>query len=126
MFLVHNERTKLTATWLNALATALIAAGLFAPFAALFYGLTELRVGLLQRHCGGSCLSGRRHDPTCHRPHNAREIARMTASEIEGLKILVLAMPAIVVAMALFVVWLTRWQDAREDRRRTQTIRPGE
>jgi hypothetical protein len=47
VFLVHNERTKLTATWFNALATALIAAGLFAPFAALFYGLTELRVGLL-------------------------------------------------------------------------------
>jgi hypothetical protein len=50
----------------------------------------------------------------------------MTASEIEGLKILVLAMPAIVVAMALFVVWLTRWQDAREDRRRGQTMRPRE
>ncbi len=47
MSLVHNERTKLTATWFNALATALVAAGLFAPLAALFYGLAEIRVGLL-------------------------------------------------------------------------------
>jgi len=41
MSLVHNERTKLTAAWLNALATALIAAGAFAPLAALLYGLTS-------------------------------------------------------------------------------------
>jgi hypothetical protein len=37
MFLVHNERTKLTATWLNTLATALIAAGVFAPAVAALY-----------------------------------------------------------------------------------------
>ena len=40
MFLVHNERTKLTANWLNTLATALVAAGVFAPAAALVYGLS--------------------------------------------------------------------------------------
>ena len=40
MFLVHNERTKLTAGWLNALATALITAGIFAPLAALLYGFS--------------------------------------------------------------------------------------
>jgi hypothetical protein len=43
--LVHNERTKVTATWFNTLATAFIAAGLFAPLAALLYGLTDLRIG---------------------------------------------------------------------------------
>jgi hypothetical protein len=47
MFLVHNERTKLTASWLNALATALIAAGGFAPAAAWLYGLSALPVGTL-------------------------------------------------------------------------------
>jgi hypothetical protein len=47
MSLVHNERTKLTATWFNALATAFIAAGLFAPLAALLYGLADLRIGPL-------------------------------------------------------------------------------
>lgn len=31
--LVHNEQTKLTATWINTLAAALIAAGAFAPAA---------------------------------------------------------------------------------------------
>jgi len=46
MFLVHNERTKLTASWLNTLATAIIAAGVFAPASALLYGLSELRIGL--------------------------------------------------------------------------------
>lgn len=45
MHLVHNERTKLTATWLNALATALVAAGAFAPAAALLYGLSPRAIG---------------------------------------------------------------------------------
>jgi hypothetical protein len=44
MFLVHNERTKLTATWLNTLATALVAAGVFAPAAAVLYGLSNLQI----------------------------------------------------------------------------------
>ena len=44
MFLVHNERTKLTATWLNTLATALVGAGVFAPVAAALYGLSILGV----------------------------------------------------------------------------------
>jgi hypothetical protein len=47
MNLVHNERLKLTATWVSGLATAFIAAGLFAPLAALTYGIAELRVGPL-------------------------------------------------------------------------------
>jgi Na+/melibiose symporter-like transporter len=59
MFLVHNERTKLTATWFNGLATALIAAGFFAPLAALFYGLTELRIGARGIVVMGTvCLAG--------------------------------------------------------------------
>jgi hypothetical protein len=45
MSLVRNERTKLTATWFNALATALVAAGTFAPAAALLYGLSQPAIG---------------------------------------------------------------------------------
>ncbi len=45
MFLVQNECTKLTANWLNALATALVAAGFFAPVAALVYGISPLPLG---------------------------------------------------------------------------------
>jgi hypothetical protein len=45
VFLVHNERTKLTASWLNTLATALIAAGVFAPAIAVLYGLSNLSFG---------------------------------------------------------------------------------
>jgi protein-S-isoprenylcysteine O-methyltransferase Ste14 len=47
MFLVHNERTKLTATCFNALAVALVAAGVFAPIAALMYGLSPMPQGSL-------------------------------------------------------------------------------
>jgi hypothetical protein len=35
---VRNERRKLTASWFNAIATALLAAGLFAPAASQIYG----------------------------------------------------------------------------------------
>ena len=41
MFLVHNERIKLTASWLSAIGTALVAAGVFAPVAAFMYGLSR-------------------------------------------------------------------------------------
>jgi hypothetical protein len=44
MHLVHNERTKLTASWLNTLATALLAAGAFAPLAAWLYGLSDFPI----------------------------------------------------------------------------------
>jgi hypothetical protein len=40
---VHNERLKLTASWLNAVATALMAAGVFAPVASQIYGFGSNR-----------------------------------------------------------------------------------
>jgi hypothetical protein len=46
MHLVFNERTKHTASWFNTLATALIAAGAFAPIAALLYGLSTPESGI--------------------------------------------------------------------------------
>ena len=56
MPLVHNERTKLTAGWLNALATAIIAAGAFAPAIAMLVGVSPtpiepVRVALLALAC---------------------------------------------------------------------------
>ena len=45
MSLIHNERTKLTATLFNTMATAFVAAGLFAPVAAIVYGISDLRIG---------------------------------------------------------------------------------
>lgn len=44
MHLVHNEQTKLTATWINTLAAAFIAAGAVAPVAAILYGLSALPI----------------------------------------------------------------------------------
>jgi hypothetical protein len=63
MFPIQNERTKLTAGWLNALATGLVVAGVFAPIAALIYGLSQmphggLRLWLIMLGCfaGGGFL----------------------------------------------------------------------
>ncbi len=41
MFLIANERIKLTANWLSAVGVALLAAGVFAPAAAFVYGLSR-------------------------------------------------------------------------------------
>jgi hypothetical protein len=46
VYLVHNEQTKLTATWINTLAAAFIAAGAVAPVAAVLYGLSALPIEL--------------------------------------------------------------------------------
>jgi hypothetical protein len=43
--LIHNEQTKLTATWVNTLAAAFIAAGAVAPVAAALYGMAALPIG---------------------------------------------------------------------------------
>lgn len=51
IFLIANERTKLTANWLNALATAIIAAGAFAPMAVSIYGVSWLLLSLLSATC---------------------------------------------------------------------------
>jgi hypothetical protein len=42
---IHNERTKITATWLNGLATAATAAGAIAPAAAASYGISGGQFG---------------------------------------------------------------------------------
>ena len=39
MSLIHNERVKLSATWLNTLAATTIAAGVVAPLVAVVFGL---------------------------------------------------------------------------------------
>ena len=41
MFLVSNERAKLTANWFNALGASLVAAGVFAPAIAFLYGISQ-------------------------------------------------------------------------------------
>lgn len=46
MSLIHNERTKLTAAWLNTLAGAAAAGGVIAPLAAVFYGVANAPVGV--------------------------------------------------------------------------------
>jgi hypothetical protein len=55
--LVRNEQRKLSATWCNTLATAVITAGTFAPLAAIFYGLAPASVDYDHlRAFAGVCL----------------------------------------------------------------------
>jgi hypothetical protein len=63
MSLIHNERTKLTAALFNTLATAVVAAGGFAPLAAIIYGLADVKIEKLSALglasiciAGGGCL----------------------------------------------------------------------
>lgn len=62
MFLVPNERAKLTASLFNALAASLVAAGVFAPAIAILYGISQpgpgsIQVSLVTLACiGGGAL----------------------------------------------------------------------
>jgi len=44
---IENERTKLTAALFNSLAAAVVAAGLFAPVAAMAYGISNPKIGAI-------------------------------------------------------------------------------
>ena len=45
--LAHNERVKLTATWLNAVASGTVLVGIVAPLAATLYGTAMPKGGIL-------------------------------------------------------------------------------
>ncbi len=56
-----NERDKLTATWLNGLSIAFVAAGAIAPAVAEFYGVSgpsgaPLRIGVVTFAAIGVCI----------------------------------------------------------------------
>lgn len=46
MSVLHNERVKLTATWLNTLATATATVGVLAPLASVAYGVGPAQASL--------------------------------------------------------------------------------
>jgi hypothetical protein len=47
MSVIHNERVKLTATWLNTLTSATATVGVLAPLASIVYGLGPLHPSLV-------------------------------------------------------------------------------
>lgn len=92
MSLIHNERIKLTANWLNTLATALVATGAIAPVAAWLYGFPTatadpLTPGFLSAACS---LSG----ATLH------YLARTVIEGMTSLELLALAMPVLTAVFA--------------------------
>jgi hypothetical protein len=114
MFLIHNEQTKLSAAWLNALATALVAAGTFASFASLVYGFSSPAVSrVVISFAAIVCFVG---GIALHLEQGlAREIARMTAFEIFA----VAWIPA-AVAIVIGFVFSLGWLEDRAERRRAR------
>lgn len=45
--LIHNEQVKLTATWLNSIASGTMLVGTVAPVAAMLYGTATPKGGIL-------------------------------------------------------------------------------
>ncbi|MFN3077642.1 MAG: amino acid transporter [Alphaproteobacteria bacterium] len=58
MSLVENERTKLTATFMNGIAIAMVAAGAIAPLVAFSYGLPGAAHGVTIALIGIGWISG--------------------------------------------------------------------
>jgi len=115
MHLVFNERAKLTASWFNTLATALIAAGAFAPAVAFLYGLSVLPFS------GGTLivlvlgLFPSRHLPTCGWLGTAWEAPRMSILEIMVFAAPVLAV-VVVISFGCFMMWLNERVERRKAR----------
>jgi hypothetical protein len=103
--LVHNEQTKLTATWLNGIAIASIAVGGIAPFVAAILGTS----GFVPAFVTGGDLVDDRSGPTLDGETDLAEVDRMTGTEIYAFFI----SPLLVGAVCLLMIWLT----GREDRR---------
>lgn len=58
MSLIQNERTKLTATWLNTLGSAAIVVGVVTPAAGAVYGLAAFPTLTIATAIGGLCFTG--------------------------------------------------------------------
>lgn len=110
MFLVHNERTKLTANLFNALAASLVAAGVFAPAIAFLYGLSRpvATIGQLSVVSVG-CVAGGAFLHCLGR----RKLGRLRMS---GFAMHLLLAPVLAVIAGLFIYWLTDWMDRRDAR----------
>ena len=115
MYLVHNEQTKLTATWINTLAAGLIAAGAFAPAAALVLGTVASRYhdGLCHSRCADLHWHG--SGTTFCRKTLAWETARMISLEALAVLAPVFAF-VVVIGVALFEVWLEDRAERRKAR----------
>ena len=116
MSLVHNERVKLTASCINTLATTTVAAGVIAPLAALVFGLPAtgaVSTGVFAAAVAAWLVLGA--GLTFASEAFAWETAVMSAFELYAL----FGSPILLLAWALAIVWLTRLQDEREDRRQT-------
>jgi hypothetical protein len=113
MHLIHNERTKLTATWINTLAAAFIAAGAVAPVAAILYGLSAfpvaperlvgLAVGCVAIGVGVHFLA-----------RTNLEVTRMSFETFA------LIWPAFVAALVVGFVFLLNWFEDRAERRKSR------
>ena len=113
MSLIHNERWKLTASWLNTIAAGSVIAGCVTPLVALAYGLRTgpeaaptwiiVMLTLVWISVGVALHDGQSH---------SREIAGMTTLEVFA----VFGVPALLLAIGAAALYLSRQNDDRHPR----------
>jgi hypothetical protein len=103
MSLIHNERTKLTANWLNTLAAGIILTGAVAPLVAAIYGLPgPARASYLGNNPSGARLACSRNRLTCNR---AMDFAEAEMSWFQFYAFFV--SPVLVLAIGVAVAYVT-------------------
>ena len=121
MSLVHNERTKLTANWLNTLAAGIILTGAVAPLVAAIYGLPGPARELHSNNPSGAGLACGRYRPTYN--------CAMASSEAEMSWFQFYAFfisPLLVLGIGVLVAYVTGRSDAAEDARDHHRVHPAE
>ena len=89
-------------------------------------GFAGTRAGRALRARRGRTLRLNARPKRAPRSRRIKALFMICSFAADGLYILAVGYPFLVVAMALFVVWLTGRLNAREDRRRAQRTVPGE
>jgi hypothetical protein len=106
MSLVHNERTKLTANWLDRASTAAITLGVVAPLAAAVFGYPSPPVSAVNLFIGIAVVFGRAR-PTFSRKTPSREAPTMDAVEILAF----VGAPLLLLTVGVVVYVVTGWSD---------------
>ena len=104
MSLVDNERVKLTATWLNTLASATATVGVLAPLASFIYGLGQSPLSRIRFIGRDGNLVFSRARPTSGRAAGSRRACTMTTELFFALYVAPLLLAAFGWAVALWAV----------------------
>jgi len=111
--LIHNERTKLTANWLDRAGTAAVAIGVIAPIAAAVFGYGNPPFSTGRLAIGVAFWFFTRNRTTSHCEAPLEEATAMNSVEFLAF----VGAPLMLLATGVGVYFLTGWLDRREHRR---------